>query len=206
MKSTITAAPYQNESLNKIYDMLFCDNLELFRPDAGAEYPLSEIFSAEVSEDRLTQIINDEKIEARIRILACNRLTGLGFTPPDNKLLAVIVEVGLEDGLDVIAAYEDNTARYINHAEKIVFWDTHTEESGRLIGDLFAAGMNVLPNIGLWKEARLAPPTAGNVRLSFIASNGLYFGQGPFEALSKDQMGGPVIHAALQLLMFLTEQ
>ena len=37
-------------------------------------------------------------------------------------VLGVIVEVGLDEGLDVLASYQDGTARYINYTGKMILW------------------------------------------------------------------------------------
>ena len=115
----------------------------------------------------------------------------------------MIIEVGLDEGLDVLAAYEDGTARYINHSEKMIVWDAPTQESNDLIADLLAASRTVVDRIGPWDGPRREPPTMGNVRLSFLVSNGLYFGEGPFAALAQDPMAAPVINSATQLMNFL---
>jgi hypothetical protein len=43
----------------------------------------------------------------------------------------------------------------------------------------------------------------GNARINLLTPSGLYFGQGPFEALMKDQFGGPVLVAATELIQQL---
>jgi hypothetical protein len=65
---------------------------------------------------------------------------------------------------------------------------------------LLAASQAVVDRIGPWDKPRLPAPKAGNVRLTFLVSDGLYFGEGKFEDLSRDSLGGPVINAAGQLL------
>ena len=42
--------------------------------------------------------------------------------------------------------------------------------------------------------------------MTFLASDGLYFGQGPFEMLGRDKMGGPVIIQATELMKDLINQ
>ena len=199
---------YSNESLNRIYDLLFCDEPEFFRPAKGDQlaHPLEVLFAKDANEESLLELLNDESLESRVRILAGRILVTKGSQVPQKLLLGVVIEVGLEGGLDVLAAYLDGTARYINHSEKIVIWDTNTEQSGELISRLFAESRKVVQQIGPWKENRLSPPAEGMVRLSFLASDGLYFGQGPFEVLAADAMGGPVINAATRLMQFLTTQ
>jgi hypothetical protein len=41
--------------------------------------------------------------------------------------------------------------------------------------------------------------------MTFLVSDGLYFGEGPFNALQKDPMGGPVLAKATQLVQRAVE-
>ena len=63
-----------------------------------------------------------------------------------------------------------------------------------------AASQNVVDRIGPWDQDRLAPPGENQVRMTFLVSDGLYFGQGPFDVLENDTIGGPVIAKATSLL------
>jgi len=38
------------------------------------------------------------------------------------------------------------------------------------------------------------------VRLTFIVSDGLYFGEGPFEVMAEDPAAGPLIQQGVKLL------
>lgn len=207
MQTMTKSLPYKNDSFNKIYEILFCDKPELYRPakQQAGEYPWNVLFAEEPDADALNEIIEDEGIESRVKILAYRLLADMGEPAEDNLLLGVIIEVGLDNGLDVLAAYQDGSARYINHAEKIIIWDQPDNRSQPLVNGLFAESLRVVNNIGPWNGERLAPPAKGGVRLTFLVSGDIYFGQGPFDALVKDAMGGPVIHAATQLMIYLTE-
>jgi hypothetical protein len=199
-------APYRNESLNRIYNMLFCDMPECFGPEDGQEtaYPWNILFSPNPPMNDLHNVIEDADSETRIKILAYNLLANAGYPVQKKELLGVIIEVGLDDGLDVLAAYEDGTARYINQSEKIIIWESPNADSQQLVGQLLDAGLQIVQRIGPWNKERLPQPATGEVRLTFLVSDGLYFGQGPFNALAQDAMGGPVIEAGYQLMSFLT--
>ena len=198
--------PYRNESFNTIYNLLFCDNPALYKADnQSTYYPWGAILAETPDRPALRQVAHDTQLEARARLLAYRRLQALGDPDPTQELLGVVVEVGLPNGLDVLAAYPDGSARYLNQAEKLLVWDAATPDSTRLIEALLAASRQTARQIGPWLEARRPYPTAGTVRLTFLMSDGLYFGEGPFEVLQADPLGGPVIAAATQLLVFLTE-
>ncbi|WP_223648952.1 hypothetical protein [Hymenobacter psoromatis] len=198
--------PYRNESFNTIYNLLFCDDLALYKTDnQSTAYPWVALLADAPDHPALRQVAHDTQLEARARLLAYRRLLALGDPEPTKELLGVVVEVGLPGGLDVLAAYPDGSARYLNQAEKLLVWDAATPDSTRLIEQLLAASRQVARQIGPWLEARRPYPPAGAVRLTFLMSDGLYFGEGPFEVLQADPLGGPVIAAATQLLVFLTK-
>ena len=196
---------YSDPAIDKIYELLFCDNVELFSGSATG-YPWTALLSSQPKIDELEKIVEDDELETRPKILAANLLRSLGKPNEVKHLFGVVVEVGLDEGLDTLAAYEDGTARYINYTGKMIVWETRTVESDGLIVDLFAAARNVVSQIGPWESARLNRPQAGNARLSFLVSDGLYFGEGPFEVLAQDPIGGPVISAATKLMQFLVSQ
>lgn len=200
--------PYQSEQLNAIYEFLFCDNLAYFETTCSSpgEQPWKTLFSKNPDENALLAIADDESAESRIRNLAAVKLAATGSAlRPKLALYGVVIEVGMEHGLDTLAAFADGTARYLNYAENAIVWETATDTSNELIGALWQHSVNVVNKIGPWDKARLAPPGAGTVRLSFLVSGQLYFGQGPINQFFSDPMAGPVLSAATQLMVFLTE-
>ena len=198
-------SPYNDAALNVIYNQLFCDIPELYNNHA-AGYPWDVLFNNKSSHQQLLSLASDETAASRIKLLAYNQLKTKGYPVDSKELLGVIIEVGLENGLDVVAAFKDGTARYINQSGKLIIWETKTDESEKLVDDLFAASLLVVSKIGAWDKARLPQPGKDQIRINFLVAEGLYFGQGPFEVLARDAMGGPVIHAAQQLLVFLTDK
>lgn len=205
---TTTAQPYASEGLNTIYELLFCDKPFLFTAseEARKHYPWNILLAEQPPAAELEAIAADASAETRMQLLAYNRLQEAGFKPQQKKLLGVVIEVGLEDGLDTLAAYKDGTARYINHSGKMIIWDSPEQQSQSLINELFLQSEEVVKHIGPWDKERLAAPATGDIRLSFLLSDGLYFGQGPFRVLQQDRMGGPVVDAATQLMMFLVDR
>lgn len=197
--------PYPDDGLVEIYQLLFCDDLERYRRSfTGAlAYPWQELFDAQTADDKLLAILNDSSLEARVRLLAAKTLAGRGAAQPERQLLGVVIEVGMDEGFDVLAAYQDGTARYLNLSGKLIVWETATQESSSFISALFAAAESVMEQIGVWDQPRRPAPEAGQVRLNFLATDGLYFGEGPFEVLAQDPLGGPVIDAATRLMQFL---
>ncbi len=193
--------PYKKEAFNHTYNLLFCDNLELFRTENNKpQGPWETLFAASPDSAGLLAIAEDESQESRLRVLAYNRLREKKEPVPPKKLLGVIIEVGLENGLDVLAAFPDGRVRYINHSEKMSIFETSPPEIQTKIRKLLDASQPVVEKIGPWEKARLAPPRTGTIRMTFLVSDGLYFGQGPIDAMQREAMAGPIIAASFGLL------
>jgi hypothetical protein len=200
--------PYSDDSLNLLYNQFFADNPELYRTVKGADesYPWSVLSDIQPDIADLKQIASADACESRVRLLAFRELQRRGELVDANLLLGVILEVGLENGLDTLAIYQDGTARYINQAGGVIVWEEKDQLLTFKIGKLMQLGEAVVAKIGPWDKDRLPPPPIGHVRLSFLVSNGLYFGEASMEVLAHDAMGGPVIQAGSEILSFLVER
>lgn len=197
--------PYPNrDDLNQIYNLIFCDDLGLYKKGfTGAkEYPWDILFSESPSEQDLFGIIKDPKLESRQKLLAF-RLHANESAAEDVELLGVVIEVGLKDGLDVLAAFEDGSSRYINHSGKLIVWESDDPEIRGNIDALFTAGNAAIQQIGPWNGKRLPAPEKGNLRATFLTSNGIYFGEGPLNLISNDEIGGPVVESGTELMLNL---
>ena len=201
-------SPYQSDATNAIYNLLFCDDLSFYRAkfEGPAEGPWKELFATTPATDALRTLATTPSEESRVRILAFNALGQMAARTHPKELLGVVIEVGLDDGLDTLAAYSDLSARYINHSESMIIWETTEPEVDEKIRKLLAASERVVEKIGAWEKARLPPPIEGLMRMTFLVSDGLYFGQGPMEALGKDPLAAPVVAAATELLLELTNR
>ena len=202
------AGPYRDAGTNLIYNLLFCDNLNLYKTNTKLPlvYPADVLFAENTTPAALLNIATGHTAETRIRILAYNRLLSMGHKPDKKELLGVIVEVGLDEGLDVVASYQDGTARYINYTGKLVVWEKTTAASTKLTKELFSQSEPILSKIGPWNQPRRPHPAKGNARITFLVSDGLYFGEGPVNVLFNDQMASPALNAAGELMKYLTAQ
>ena len=201
--------PYRDAATNKIYELLFCDNVELYRDSVEPPYtyPFDVLLSTAPSSMDLQKIIADEGAEPRIKALAFHLQRKAGHTPASRELLAVIVEVGMDAGLDVLASFSNGTARYINYSGKLLVWETTNDpEAKALTDDLFEKGMAIVNRIGVWDKPRREHPNKGSVRLSFIVSDGLYFGEGPIDILFKDAMAAPALDTATTLMRYVIKK
>jgi hypothetical protein len=200
-------APYGSAASNAIYNLLFGDDPEAFRARPGEEPAAWQRLLAGDPADvpALQRLAGDAAQEGRVRYLACARLRQVGAAAPEKALLGVVVEVGLGRGLDVLAAYSDGGVRYINHTGKMVVLEG-VDELRPLVRVLLDASAQVVARVGPWEHARRPPPEEGGLRLSFLVSDGLYFGEGPAEALQQDALAGPVFQAATRLLVKVIER
>lgn len=198
--------PYAASHVNFLYNLLFCDDPSLFNKNgAGKGTGGWDVLLAEQPDKTaLARFANDERNEGRARALAYNRLRAMGEKVPPKKVLGVIVEVPLEQGLDVLAAFSDGGVRYLNQSEKMAIFEGQDTPVGPMAKELVSVSQPVVNTIGPWDKQRLPPPKPGRVRITFLVSDGLYFGEGTFEALQNDEMAGPVIAKAVQLLQRAT--
>ncbi len=207
-KTPTKPAPYKNRGINLIYNLLFCDSLELFKANTQKPhiYPFDVLFSNASGITDLQKIMDDQNAESRLKVLACNKLLSKGHKPVKKELFGVIIEVALDEGLDVLASYSDGTARYINYTEKMVVWEASDETSSRLTKDLFAKSLEIVNNIGSWDKPRKPFPAKGMARITFLVSDGLYFGEGPIDAMFTDPFSSPALTTGAELMKYLTEK
>ena len=193
--------PYADEACNLLYNQSFCDKPAAFRRTASAESTESSVVLAEQPDvEALRALANDPQAASRVRALAFGRLRTLGQAVPPRLLLGTVVELGLPGGLDVLAAYPDGCVWYLNHKELIAQFDPVPSGWMPAVRRLLAASQGAVERIGPWLQPRIAPPTEGTVRMSFVVSDGLYFGQGPMAVMERDEMAKPIIAASIALL------
>lgn len=201
--------PYKDPATNLIYQMLFCDSLELYKTNSKPphQYPFDILFAETIPAEDLQKIIDDSEADPRIKILAYNKQLADGHKPGKKDLLAVIVEVGLDDGLDVLASFNNGTARYINQTGKMIVWELTTDaKANELTNALFLSSQDIINQIGPWDKPRRPHPAKGIARISFLVSDGLYFGEGPMKVLFNDPMASAALNIATQLMQYLTQR
>ena len=142
-------------------------------------------------------------LEPRHYLQAWQFLRQNGQQPPPEtarQVLGIVVEVRMPQGLDLLAAYRDYSARYYNFSGRGVVWEHPNDSLNGLIDALLAAAAQVVSKIGPWSQARPLAPPNGQARLSFLTPSGLYFGQGAMDVLYRDSLGGPVLYHAGKLM------
>jgi hypothetical protein len=207
-KSSTTTDPYKDTATNLIYNLIFCDNIELFKTNTQKPYtyPFDILFSETSTIADYQKIIDDKNSDSRLKVLAYNRQLSKGHKPVKKELLGVIIEVGLEEGLDVLASFSDGTARYINQTGKMIIWETTDDASNNLTQDLFAKSQEIVKQIGPWDKARRPHPRKDTVRITFLVSDGLYFGEGPMDILFNDPLASPALTSGTELMQYLMKK
>jgi hypothetical protein len=197
--------PYKGDAVNHLYNLLFCDNAALFQGGADAAGPLGIVLAPGSDRAALQQVAGDSEAESRVRALAFNRLRAMAVPVPEKLLLGTIIEVPQQQGLDVLAVFADGRLRYINQIESpVVFEDSPPAMAGKA-RDVLRASQAVVDRIGPADEPRRPPPTGGQARMSFLVSDGLYFGEASFDALFQDELAAPVMGHASELLAMLVD-
>jgi len=143
--------------------------------------------------------------ESRTRALAYNWLRLHGHAVPPRVLLGTILEVPQDAGLDTLAAFADGSVRYINQTGRMAVIEGEVPAVSITVNALLAASQEVVNKIGPWEKPRLPPPAEGRLRMTFVVSDGLYFGEGPMAEMSRDPLAGKVFQKATQLLVLVTK-
>ena len=199
----MTEGPYIDESSNLIYELLFCDRPELFRnaiEDKGVE-PWATLLRDDPDLEAVRKIADDPEQESRVRMLAYNLLRRNKHDGPPRILLGTIFEVSMPEGHDTLAVFADGGVRYINYTGKISVVEGKADLLRKDIDEVLAASQAVVNAIGPWEKERLPAPRLGNVRMTFLVSDGLYFGEGPMQAMQQDRLSAPVVNSATKLFL-----
>lgn len=156
----------------------------------------------------LHEIVGMHGLEPRHTLQAWTELRRLGVSPESDarQLLGVVIEVALDEGLDMLAAYVDHSARYINYSGAAVLWDHADPSLDDAIDELLDAARAILQQIGPWEGPRPPAPPTGQARISMLAPGGLFFGQAPLQTLMTDPLAAPAMNAALKLMQALIEK
>ena len=197
--------PYKSDHVNKVYNLLFCDNLSLLTERNERDFSFNTVMSESVDRETLERIGNDLDVESRVRVVAFNRLRAMKLSVPTKRLLGVIIETPQPGGLDVLAAFPDGCLRYINFSEKFALLNSPTPSLAEKSAELIRVSQFIVNSIGPWNKVRRPPPQGDLIRMSFLVSDGLYFGEGPYLDLARDRLAAPVLKASHVLLEALVD-
>lgn len=156
------------------------------------------------------QIASAEGLESRQLLQAWHFLRQAGFLPPADQaklVLAVVAQMPVQGSHDLLAAYRDGSARYLNYSGKAVVWEDRSDAQIQAeINGWVAAGQAIASVIGPWDQPSLPPLPAGNARVMVLTPSGPHFGQGPAAALSADPLAGSFLTAAASLMQLIVSR
>ena len=189
------------QTFHDIYELLFCDRPELFQPkDESSAVAWQRTLYCSPRAEAIRAMAEDVAQESRVRLLGYRWLASHDLAVTSKEILGVVVEVGLEQGNDTLAAYADGSSRYINQSGKLAVFEGGPPEVAACASELIQVSRDTVDSIGPWDKPRRSPPDRGDIRLTFLVADGLYFGEGPFNLLANEPLAKPVINTAVRLL------
>jgi hypothetical protein len=154
----------------------------------------------------LRKIAGTPGLESRHALQAWNELRQLEIEPESQiarTALGVVLEVPLNGGFDLLAAYADGSARHVNHSGKVIVWEHPDSSLDAPLREMLSKGTELAKRIGPWKGHRPPPPPQSAMRLNLLTPLGLMFGEAPMEALQRDPIAGQIIGAGVRLMQGL---
>jgi hypothetical protein len=148
-------------------------------------------------------------LESRQYLQAWAFLRQAGRMPgPDEAktVLGVVAEVPVGDGHDVLAAYADGSARYLNHSGKVaVIEDRSLGDVAEAVRRWLGAGRSLVRLIGPWGRPRLPSLPPGHMRAMVLTPSGPHFGQGPQPQMMAQVAARDFVQAATALLELVVD-
>jgi len=186
--------------------LLFCFVSEDYLTDTSDN--LSE---EQHKEDKLIkELIGKTKSnDARYKLMAWNQLRKLSLFPDESIARTVhgyIFEMGMEEGVDYLAIYSDYTVRYFNRRGAKIFYngDKPVEQLDCEIKNVLSTCEEIVNTLSVWEGGRRNPPKNGMARVNFLTPSGMFFGEGPFETLAKDDFLNTLISQTCNITELIT--
>ena len=111
---------------------------------------------------------------------------------------------------DVLAAYEDGSCRYLNHAGKVVVVEGASIEATQAAArSWLGVGRLLARATGPWQQPELPAVPSGHARVMVLTPSGPHFGQGPEQLLVADNLAKSFVQAAiapLEVIVKLTSK
>lgn len=160
------------------------------------------------AEAALRAVLDTPDLESRQYLQAWSCLRQLdrdALTGRPERLFGVVLDVPLEQGWDTLAAYDDHTARYLNHGGGVIVWDVRDPAMDALIDALLDTARPLLATVDAWESARPAL-TAEHARISMLTAEGLHFTDGAIDTIADGAGTAPVFAAGAVLMSALIDR
>jgi hypothetical protein len=200
MDTLLFYTPYKDARLDNIYNLQFCDNADLLHAEYAQQGVLPQLIKQELTPQVLQSLAMNGDEDSRVRILAFQQMRQKNLAVPQKILLAVIVEVGLAEGLETLAVYDDLRVRYINARKRLALVESPTPAMETIILQLYKDAQSIINGLQPSNHQRHPAPTYGRAKLTFIASDGVYLGEGQFKHMQENPQAARLIDDSLDLL------
>jgi hypothetical protein len=146
----------------------------------------------------LLALAEDPATESRVRLWAWTALRKLGERPSalhEGEILGVVLEVPVDDGVDVLAAYADGRVRFLGSADQLVVREAETTPA---IEDMIGEGRVLLATPAA--PRRLDPVAEGHVRLTGLSAAGVHQVEVPWSEVEGDAPYAALFVASARVL------
>jgi hypothetical protein len=193
--------PYKGNNTNFAYNLVFCDAPGLFLQNKALkpETSLFHVLHAKPADAAAIRKIADSDKDSCTRMLAYDWLRAHKQPVPEKTLLGVVIEFGSTDSPDTMAIYADGNIRYIDEQERLFSYGPSTAPISAKAQGFLKLSRDLLAHLDPWKEVRQPTPPYGFMRITFLASSGIYFGDGELRQMAKDKFGGATVRSAFDL-------
>lgn len=182
--------PFGTKEADHVYNELFADNTENF----GAPQDVVQLHG----------IVDNPDLATPRRLLAYKQLAAEGAAVGARELLGVIVEIGMDGAVEIVAALEDGTATVISPKGTVLQLTDPDEISDEYVDPLLDAAIVAVNKWPAQKTPRQRPPSEGSARISLLVADKVHIKEGAFMELEEDATAGPVLEHAASLLQWLT--
>jgi len=189
---------------DKLYNSLFADRPNDF-VNMKEHKAISWIYENRTPTiDELEITANDDSVESRIKFLSLYTALTLGLKINKKIYFGTIIEVPMNGGYDVLAYYSDKTARYYNYSGAAIIYEGGKTNIDNSIEKANSFAIQVCNILEPWEKERLPRPKGDIFRISFLASDGLYFGNSSINTLGKDQSISTLFTNSAEVMKALT--
>jgi len=132
----------------------------------------------------LLEITANPNMETRMLLWSWAALRRLDVHPqyPDEDVIkGVVIQVPIENGVDVLAAYSDGTARYVNHSGKVIVWDIPDASITSIIYKLLECSKSLR---GAVAKASVDHSVSGLVRVTLLTFKGNLFAEASMQSIA----------------------
>jgi hypothetical protein len=148
-------------------------------------------------------------LSSRHTLQAWHFIRHAGASPPAKIAKAVIgavAEVPMHQSHDLLVAYEDGTASYVNYTGRTMTCeDVSVARMQDAVHHWLAVAQAMASSIGPWDKPSLPPLPAGHARVAALTASGPHFGQGPGAELSANPTAGAFLGAATHVMRLMVD-